>query len=134
MIMICFWVSFYLIDRFLLRPVGEVLSKREQRIGGAEREWTSKHEEYLSATAKLESELEDAAKQASRVRAELREQAQARRQQLLTTAQHEASVKLESSLETLARDAEQAQRELESSAQELARLFASRLLHREVVS
>ena len=134
MIMICFWVCFYLVDRFLLRPVGTVLAERERRIGGAEREWSSKHEEYLSATAKLEAELEEAARQASRVRSEFRETALERRQQLLQEAQQEAADKLDSSLQTLADDAMAAEAELAASAKELARLFASRLLSREVAS
>ena len=64
-VMVCFWICFWLIQKFLLKPVGAVLAERRGRIEGAETEWQSKHQEYLDETARLESELEKAAKAAA---------------------------------------------------------------------
>lgn len=131
-VMICFWVGFFLIQKFLLKPVGAVLEERRRRIDGAEAEWQSKHQEYLGETARLEGELEEAAKAAARSRNDLRQQALERRQALLETAREKADGKLDQAMTELDGEASAARAELEARARELATLFASRLLGREV--
>ena len=44
-VMVCFWISFWLIQKFLLKPVGGVLAERKRRIEGAEGEWQWEHQE-----------------------------------------------------------------------------------------
>jgi F-type H+-transporting ATPase subunit b len=132
LVMICFWITYWLIQKFLLKPVGAVLAERRRRIEGAEAEWQTKHREYLDATARLESELEDAARAAAAVRNEQRQGALDRRQALLTTTREQADARLGVALEELETEAQGARAELEKRARELARLFASQLLGREV--
>lgn len=131
-VMVCFWLTFWLIQKFLLKPVGAVLAERRGRIEGAENEWQSKHQEYLDETARLETELETAAKAAAKVRNELRQQALDRRQALLGTARQQADGKLDEAMDVLSGEAEAARAELKARANELARLYASKLLGREV--
>ena len=131
-VMVCFWLTFWLIQKFLLKPVGAVLAERRGRIEGAENEWQSKHQEYLDETARLESGLETAAKAAAKVRNDLRQQALDRRQALLGTARQQADGKLDEAMDVLAGEAETARAELKARANELARLYASKLLGREV--
>ncbi len=131
-VMICFWISFWLIQRFLLKPIEAVLAERRRRIEGAEAEWHAKHQEYLAETARLESELEDAAKSAAKTRNDLRQQALDRRQAVLDTARQKADGKLDQAMATLDTDAAAARADLEARARELAALYASRLLGREV--
>jgi len=131
-VMVCFWLTFWLIQKFLLKPVGGVLAERKGRIEGAENEWQSKHQEYLDETARLETELENAAKGAARVRNDLRQQALDRRQAVLTTARQQADGKLDEAMGVLADEAAAARAELKASAVELARVYASKLLGREV--
>jgi F-type H+-transporting ATPase subunit b len=133
-IMVCFWVTFFLVDRFLIKPILRVLDERHGRIRGAQDEWAARNEEYLSATARLEAAVEDAAREGAKRRAELREQAQAQRQELLERAGEQANASLEKALSELDRDAKAARDELRERAQELARLFAGQLLQREVAS
>lgn len=131
-VMVCFWLTFWLIQKFLLKPFGAVLAERRGRIEGAENEWQSKHQEYLDETARLESELEEAAKAAARVRNDHKQQALDRRQAKLDTARQQADGKLDEALGVLKTDASAARTDLEARARELARAFASQLLGREV--
>ncbi len=134
LIMICFWITLWIVHRYLIRPVGDVLAERQGRIQGAEREWRSKHEEYLSATQRLETEIEEAAKESSRIRSELRQQAMEKRQATLEAARSTADERLQEAVDELSSEAGRARDELRSRARELARLFASQLLDREVAS
>lgn len=131
-VMVCFWLTFWLVQKFLLKPVGAVLEERRQRIDGAETEWQNKHQEYLSETARLESELEDAAKAAAAVRNEQRLGAQDRRQAMLETARQQADGRLDQAMSELETEATAARTDLQARARELARVFASQLLGREV--
>lgn len=134
LIMICFWLTTWLVYRFLIVPVGAVLGERQRRIDDAAAGWQSTHDEYLEATARLEQELESAARQAAQARAEYRQQALTKRQQELEEARASADQRLQRALGELDADASSARSELGQRAQELARLFASRLLDREVAS
>jgi F0F1-type ATP synthase membrane subunit b/b' len=116
----------------LLKPVGAVLAQRNERIEGAETEWQSKHQEYLDTTAHLESELEEAARGAAKVRNDLRQEALDRRQATLESAREQADGKLDDAMSVLENEANAARVDLESRARELARVFAGQLLGREV--
>ena len=131
-VMVCFWLTFWLIQKFLLKPVGAVLSERRSRIEGAENEWQSKHQEYLDETARLESELEEAAKAAAKVRNDHQQQALDRRQATLTTARQLADGRLDEAMGVLETEASAARTDLQARARERARVFASQLLGREV--
>jgi F-type H+-transporting ATPase subunit b len=134
LIMICFWVTFWLVQKFLIRPITGVLAERGGRIAGAEREWAGKHEAYLSASKRLEAELEEAARDAARLRAEQRQQAQGERQKLLDAARADAERRLDDALLALDRDAVAAREDLKTRANALGRAFAERLIGRELAS
>jgi F0F1-type ATP synthase membrane subunit b/b' len=131
-VMVCFWLTFWLIQKFLLKPVGAVLTERSRRIEGAEAEWQKKHREYLDETARLEAELGDAAKAAAGLRNRLQQQALDRRQATLDTARQLADGKLDEAMEVLDAEAASARADLKVQASDLARAFASQLLGREV--
>jgi len=131
-VMVCFWLTFWLIQKYLLKPVGAVLTERRRRIEGAENEWQSKHQEYLDETARLESELQAAAKAAAKVRSDHHQQALDRRQATLDTARQLADGRLDEAMGALETDASAARADLKTRARELSRVFASQLLGREV--
>ena len=134
LIMICFWCTMWLVHRFLIKPVGAVLEERQGRIGQATQSWEATHQEYLAATARLEGEIQSAAREAARVRGEHRQQALERRQATLDRARAEADDRLGAALIALDAQTAAARGELQTSAAELARLFATRLLGRKVAS
>lgn len=133
-IMACFWLTYWVVLRFLIKPVGAVADERRRRVESAESTWAAKHQEYLSATARLEGELEEAARAAGAARAELRREAQQRRQERLDAARQEVDQRLGAALAELGEQEEAARRELAEQARALATELASRLLERRVAS
>ncbi len=134
LIMLCFWVTLWLVNRYLIRPVNTVLDQRHERIDGAQKAWTAKNEELLSATARIEDELIKAAQAAAKSRETYRVQAQQEKQYQLDTARNDAEERLDGALTRLSQDAENARTDLRKQAEDLARDFAQRLLGREVHS
>ena len=134
LIMVCFWMTLWLVQRFLIRPVSTVLDERRRRIEGAKQEWSARHEEYVAAVARIEDDLLNAARDAAKERAEARQRAMDARNLALESARARADEKLASVVESLDREAEAARSELRRHAEELARLLAGRLLGREMAS
>jgi len=132
LVMICFWVTFWLVQKFLITPIGAVLTERKRRVDSAESAWASKHEEYLSATSRLEAEMEEAARQSAKIRSDLRQRAVDARQERFAHARNQADERLGKALEELGVDADAARTDLRRRARELAARFASLLLDREV--
>ena len=131
-VMVCFWVTLWIVYRFLIRPVGDVLAERSRRIDDAQQEWSAKNEEYLAAVARVEAGVAAAAKDAAGIRADARQRALEERQGALEKARAEADERLADVLSTLDNETEAARSDLRSRAQELARLLAGRLLGREI--
>ena len=101
LVMICFWCTMWLVHRFLIRPVGEVLEERRGRIGDAAARWEATHREYLAATERLEGELQNAARAAAVLRGGHRQRALDSRQAALERARSEADDRLGHALATL---------------------------------
>ena len=133
-VMVCFWVTLWLVQRFLIRPVGAVADERQRRLDDAQQEWAAKNEEHLVAVARVEDEMREAAKEAGGIRAEARHKAMDERQKALAEARARADEHLVGVLDGFEREAETARAELRRRAEELARLLAGRLLGRELAS
>ena len=133
-IMICFWITMWLVYRYLIQPVGGVLAERKGRIDSASAHWEATNQKYLEAAERLERETEEAAREAGRVRMEYRQQALDRRQKALEEARAAADSKLAAALDELETTTTAARRDLRAGARELASLFAGRLLDRKVTS
>ena len=132
LIMICFWLTMWLVYRFLIRPVGDVLAERRGRIDGAASRWQTTHDEYLAATERLEVEMQEAARAAAKVRADHRQSALDARQSTLEAARADADDRLRAALTELEGQVQAARDELRERADQLARLFATQLLGRKV--
>jgi F-type H+-transporting ATPase subunit b len=131
-VMLCFWVTLWLVHRFLIQPVGGVIDERRRRIDGAQQEWSAKNDEYTAAIARVEEDLTTAAQEAASVRTDARQHAMDERQQTLDAARQSADARLGSALEALEQEAGAARDELRRRAEELSRLLAGRVLGREV--
>ena len=132
LIMICFWVAYWVINHFLIKPVTDVVNERTGRLEGAEAEWSRRHQEHLDATARLEEESNKAARDAAKYRADLRQKALQTRQERLEKARGQAAQRLAEALADLDRASAEARAELNQKAVELSRVLASRLLERKV--
>jgi len=134
LIMVCFWVTLWLVQRFLIRPVSSTIDDRRRRVDGAKQEWSARNEEYLSAVAQIEEEVQNAARDAGKSRADARQQAMDQRNLALEVARARADERLSSVVDELDKDAEAVRGDLRARAEELARLLAGRLLGREMSS
>ncbi len=132
LVMVCFWVTLWLVNRFLIRPTGRVIGERRRRIDDAHQEWSAKNEEYQAALGRTEDAVTEAAKDAARIRAEARQRAMDARQATLDEARAKADDRLIAALDSLDADADAARTDLRRRAEELASLLAGRLLGREV--
>ncbi len=133
-VMVCFWMTLWLVQRYLIRPVGAVVDDRQLRLDEAQQEWAAKNEEHLAAVTQVEEELGAAAREVGRIRAEARQEAMSERQKGLADARARADERLVVVLDGLTQETEAARAELRHQAEELARLLASRLLGREMAS
>ncbi|MEJ2187805.1 MAG: ATP synthase F0 subunit B [Acidobacteriota bacterium] len=134
LVMVCFWATLWLVQRYLIRPVGATLAERQNRVASAEEEWSARNEEHLAAIARIESEIDEAAREAGQVRATLRQEAMDARQTAIETAKARAEARLVEAVDELDRNAEEARGELRNAARKLAHMLAERLLAREVRS
>ncbi len=132
MIMICFWLTLWLVNRYLIVPIQGVLDQRASRIDGATQGWLDQQEALRAATERLEEELAEAARRAAALKAEKRQAAISAREARLAAARERAEEKLSSAVAGLAEDAEKARIELKDRAEALAAELAGRLLGREV--
>lgn len=132
MIMICFWLTLWLVKRYLITPILGVLNERSSRIETAIVGWQQQQEALRLAGERLEKELGEAARGAAARRLERRQEATQLREQRLAGAQERAGERLTAAIEGLAKDAEKARAELKSRAEGLAVELAGRLLGREL--
>ncbi|MCP4900359.1 MAG: hypothetical protein GY906_25620 [bacterium] len=134
LVMVCFWITFWLVRKFLLGPVGRVLDERNQRITNANETWEAENAKFLDRTNRVEADLDDAARTAARTREELRTEANAVRQDKLTKTREEVDRRLAAAMDELDGQANAARADLRTAANGLASLFAGQLLGREVRS
>lgn len=132
LVMVCFWVTMWIVYRYLIRPVGTTVDERSRRIDDAQQEWSARNEEHLAAIARVENEVADAARAAAQIRTAARQKALDARQELLDAARESADTRLTGALEELDRQAVGASNELRQRAEDLARILAGRLIEREV--
>lgn len=134
LIMVCFWITFWIVQKFLLGPVGRVLEERRQRITTANETWDSENAAFLERTQRVETEMDEAARAAARTREELRAEATKVRQDKIAKTRDEVDRRLAAAVEDLDAQAAGARDELRVTARELAAQFAGQLLGREVKS
>jgi len=131
-VMVCFWLTMWLVYRYLIAPVGRVLADRQSRIDEAQRGIDDARADSRQATERLERQMEEIARDAGRIRAGHRDQALADRQSALEEARSRADATLQEALHELEGAAAEARHDLRERAHQLARSFASQLLGREV--
>jgi F-type H+-transporting ATPase subunit b len=131
-IMVIFVINYLVVKRFFLRPITEVIEQRETERKTAEKI----HEEALARfneeTARMESQLHIAKREAANVRDRYRAEAGAHRSKVLERTQGEAK-KVAGEAETkLSADVKVAREKIARESEALARLAAQRILGRAV--
>jgi F-type H+-transporting ATPase subunit b len=131
------WVIFFvllltfIVDRLLLRPVLEVIRKREEAIDSARELARRSAAEAEAATAAFDRETAAARAEIYREMDEMRRAAVAQRVEIVSQTRAEAEAAVASAARELQAEAEAARRRLDAEAQALGAAAAERILGRK---
>jgi F-type H+-transporting ATPase subunit b len=131
------WVIFFVliltfvVDRLLLRPVLEVIRKREEAIESARELARRSASEAQAATAEFERKTAAARAEIYREMDEMRRAALGQRAEIVAQTRAEAEAAVASAAKQLQAEAEDARRRLDAEAQALGGAAAERILGRK---
>jgi len=131
------WVIFFVliltfvVDRLLLRPVLEVIRKREEAIESARELARRSASEAQAATAEFERKTAAARAEIYREMDEMRRAALGQRAEIVAQTRAEAEAAVASAAKQLQAEAEDARRRLDAEAQALGAAAAERILGRK---
>ena len=127
-----FLVNYLIVRRFLIKPVDEVLTWREEEVRGAEKAYEESMAKFSAATSEMESRVHLAKREAAQVREAQRAEAAAYRAQLVEKVRGEADGIIQTADAQLDRDVTAARTQIVSESDALARLAAERILGRKL--
>jgi len=130
--LILFFAALFVIQKFIIKPITEVLRGRSERIEGAEREAARLDGESDEMDGLFRGKIRDARAQAKLDRAKRRETALAEEKEILRKGRDEAQIKLQAIVGEIQRESGEAREKLRADAAQLSRLFAEKLLGRPV--
>lgn len=131
------WVIFFVllltfvVDRLLLRPVLEVIRKREEAIESARELARRSATEAQSATAEFERKTSAARAEIYREMDDMRRAALGQRADIVAQTRAEAEAAVANAARQLRAEAEDARRRLDAEAQALGAAAAERILGRK---
>jgi len=131
------WVIFFVllltfvVDRLLLRPVLDVIRKREEAIESAGELARRSATEAQAATAEFERKTSAARAEIYREMDEMRRAALGQRAEIVAETRAEAEAAVASAARQLQAEAEDARRRLDAEAQALGAAAAERILGRK---
>lgn len=131
------WVIFFVllltfvVDRLLLRPVLDVIRKREEAIESAGELARRSATEAQAATAEFERKMSAARAEIYREMDEMRRAALGQRAEIVAETRAEAEAAVASAARQLQAEAEDARRRLDAEAQALGAAAAERILGRK---
>ena len=131
-IMVIFIMNYFVVRKFFLQPINDVLEARETETKSAEKLYEDALARFNEATAQTEAQLHAAKKDAAQVREGYRGQAGAYRQELVDKTNTEARGVIAEADRKLSADVAAARAKIVSESDALARLAAERILGRAV--
>ncbi len=131
-IMVIFIMNYFVVRKFFLRPINEVLEARETETRSAEKLYEDALARFSEATAQTEAQLHAAKREAAVVRERFRGEAAAYRQQLVEKTNVQAREVVADADQKLSGDVAAARAKIVSESDALARLAAERILGRPV--
>jgi F0F1-type ATP synthase membrane subunit b/b' len=131
-IMGIFLVNYFVVRKFFLHPINEVLETREQETRSAESLYEAALARYEDATAQVESQLHVAKREAAQTRERFRAEAAAYRQQVVERTGNEGRQLVGEADQKLGADVAVARETIVRESESLARLAAQRILGRAV--
>jgi F-type H+-transporting ATPase subunit b len=131
-ILAIFFLTYLVVRRFLFLPINRILVERESEQKAAEHLYESALARFAEATAAMESKLQEARREGSRLRDRFRSDAAAHRAEVLQRTNSQADVLVGDADLRLKNDVAEARRQIVTESESLARLAAERILGRAV--
>ena len=132
-IMAIFLANYFIVRKFLIQPINEILVSRETRVHDADSRYEEALARFNAATTEMETRVQGAKRDASQIRERHRSEAGSHRSEMVQKTRAEADAILRSAEEQLSRDISQARETIDRDAETLARLAAERILGRKLV-
>jgi F-type H+-transporting ATPase subunit b len=133
-VMFAFIVSYAVMKRFLFRPLGAILERREEEERAAARIHADSLRELERAVAEGEARLAQARRDALKARETLRGEGLARFEELLARAREAASASVEAASRAIEADAARAAADLPARSRALAVELAEKILGRKLAA
>jgi F-type H+-transporting ATPase subunit b len=127
-----FLVNYFVVKRFLIRPINGVLEARETESRTAQEAYEGSLADFNQKTAEIEERFHAARREASQLRERFRVEAAEHRTSLIERTSAEAKKIVAEADERLRRQVETARKEIVRQAESLARVAAERILGRAV--
>ena len=131
-VMAIFVVEYFIVKRFFLQPINEVLESREVEEKASQELYEQSLGRFNEATSQIEQRLHETRREASQLRDQFRAEAGAHRASLIERTSGEAKKIVNDAEERLKRDVTEARTKLTKDADMLARLAAEKILGRPV--
>ena len=132
LVVIIFWTAYVVLRKYLLRPLGAVLSERERRVEEARASSEAALERQREVAVDLDRRLTEARREALAHREAVRAAAADRRQALLEEAREKARAAAAEAQAGLEREVAAARGQLGAEARAIAAEIASYALGRKV--
>ncbi len=129
-ILLIFAANYFVVRKFFLEPVDEILMWREHEVKGAEKLYETSVTRFNDAVAEMESKLHEAKREGSQLREERRAEAGRFRAELVDKTRKEAEALVTSAGEKITGEVSTARERIKSESESLARLAAERILGR----
>lgn len=131
-IMVIFIMTYWVVRKFFIEPINNVLEAREHDTKSAEQIYEEAMARFNEATAKIEERVHLAKREAAQFRDQLRGEAATHRQDLVTRTTTEAKKLIADAEARLSGDVKAAREKIATESESLARLAAERILGRPV--
>ncbi len=131
-VMVIFIAEYFVVSRFFLRPINEVLEARATETRSAQQIYEQALGRFNEAMAKIEQRLHEAKREASQLRDRFRAEAGSHRASVVERTTAEARKLVAEADERLKRDVQEAREKIVRESDSLARIAAERILGRPV--
>ena len=131
-IMVIFIINYFVVSRFFLKPINNVLEAREQETNSANEIYEKSMARFNEETAKMEEQLHVAKREASTLRERFRADAAAHRASVIDQTNAEAGKIVSEADSSLGQATKEARDRIVRESDALARLAAERILGRAV--
>ncbi len=129
-IMAIFVINYLVVRKFFFHPLNQIIEDRETESRDAEKLYETAMMRFNEATARMESQLHVARREATSVRDRYRADAAVRRNQVLERTHDEAKKVVDEAEAKLTGDVDVARDKISRGSETLARLAAERILGR----